>query len=104
MHTTSCRGVSLLILALSPALSLQGQMTMAPQTMEGPLGIPETRSGSGTSWLPDAAPLHATHFTAGQWTLMLHGRAFLEYDRQARPPPAHPVRTPPRAPPPPPPP
>lgn len=85
MHTTSCRGVSLLILALSPALSLRAQMTMAPQTMEGPLGIPETRSGSGTSWLPDAAPLHAMHFTAGEWTLMLHGRVFLEYDRQDGP-------------------
>lgn len=85
MHTTSCRGVSLLIIAFSRAPSLRAQVTMAPQMMEGPLGIPETRSGSGTSWLPDAAPLHATHFTAGAWTLMLHGRVFLEYDRQDGP-------------------
>ncbi len=49
---------------------------------EAPLGIPETRLGSGTSWLPDSSPMHASHFTLGAWTLMLHGSAFLQYDRQ----------------------
>jgi len=47
-----------------------------------PLGIPEARSGSGTSWLPDATPMHAAHFVAGAWALMLHGEGFLQYNRQ----------------------
>jgi hypothetical protein len=53
-----------------------------PAMMSGPLGIPETRTGSGTSWLPDAAPMHAIHFVAGSWSLMAHGVAFGMYDKQ----------------------
>src|SRR3989442_9070778 len=48
-----------------------------------PLGIPETRMGSGTSWLPDASPMHAAHYMLGRWTLMLHGKGFLQYDWQS---------------------
>ncbi len=48
----------------------------------GPLGIPETRMGSGTSWLPDDSPMHAAHFMLGRWTLMVHGVGFLQYDWQ----------------------
>src|SRR5438034_1250462 len=48
----------------------------------GPLGIPETRMGSGTSWLPDASPMHAAHVTLGDWTLMVHGKGFFQYDWQ----------------------
>ena len=50
--------------------------------MTGVLGIPMTRNGSGTSWLPDAAPMHAAHFTAGRWSLMVHGSLYAMYDRQ----------------------
>jgi hypothetical protein len=50
--------------------------------MSGPLGIPHTRMGSGTSWLPDGSPMNAYHVMAGAWTLMLHGQVFLEYDDQ----------------------
>src|SRR5882724_7910594 len=53
-----------------------------PGMMSGPLGIPETRTGSGTSWLPDAAPMHAVHFAVGSWSLMVHGVAFGMYDKQ----------------------
>jgi len=49
---------------------------------ERPLGIPESRMGSGTSWLPDTSPMHAAHFMVGEWTLMLHGRGFVQYDWQ----------------------
>src|SRR5207244_2818731 len=52
---------------------------------EGPLGIPESRMGSGTSWLPDASPMHATHMVLGDWTLMLHGKGFAQYDWQGGP-------------------
>ncbi|MHB1169676.1 MAG: hypothetical protein ACYC28_10405 [Longimicrobiales bacterium] len=47
--------------------------------MTGILGIPQAREGSGTSWLPDATPMHAVHVQTGGWSLMLHGQAFLQY-------------------------
>ena len=67
--------------------------TGTPDTMPGmgtrhtsrppqPLGISMSRTGSGTSWLPDAAPMHAAHFTAGPWELMVHYSVFAYYDRQ----------------------
>ncbi len=61
-------------------------MTMEGMAMRGaapsPLGIPMSRTGSGTSWLPDSSPMHARHVAAGSWELMLHGEAFVQYDRQ----------------------
>jgi hypothetical protein len=52
-----------------------------------PLGVPMTRMGSGTSWLPDVSPMHAHHLTVGDWVLMLHYQVFVDYDHQesARP-------------------
>ena len=60
--------------------SMQGMAGM--QMIDGPLGIPMERSGSGTSWLPDDSPMHAAHLMAGPWELMLHGVAFAMYDKQ----------------------
>jgi len=51
-------------------------------SMTGILGIPMSRDGSGTSWLPDASPMLANHFAAGAWDFMFHYRAFVYYDRQ----------------------
>jgi hypothetical protein len=45
----------------------------------GRLGIDMARDGSGTSWLPDATPMHAVHRQAGAWGLMLHHNLFLQY-------------------------
>src|SRR5437870_1340285 len=74
----------LLVLVAGASCPRGAQMDMQhPMNMnEGPLGIPETRMGSGTSWLPDASPMHAAHVRLGDWTLMLHGDGFLQYDRQ----------------------
>jgi hypothetical protein len=47
-----------------------------------PFGIPMSRMGSGTSWLPDASPMRAYHLMTGRWTLMVHGDADLYYDWQ----------------------
>lgn len=58
------------------------QMAMA---MIGPLGIPMERMGSGTTWIPDAVALPSRHFTAGDWTFMVHGFLFGQYDRQNGP-------------------
>src|SRR2546422_5068600 len=74
----------LLALIACATWPLRAQMDMQhPMEMnEGPLGIPESRMGSGTSWLPDASPMHAAQIMLGDWTLMLHGRAFIQYDWQ----------------------
>jgi hypothetical protein len=47
-----------------------------------PLGIPMTRMGSGTTWLPDASPMRAYHWTPPGWMLMAHGDLDLYYDHQ----------------------
>jgi len=62
-----------------PGMAMPHGMQMHP----GPLGIPVTRMGSGTSWLPDASPMHAEHFDALGWAWMAHGAAFVTWDRQA---------------------
>src|SRR5690606_15351991 len=43
------------------------------------LGIPATRAGSGTAWLPDATPMHALHTRAAGWEIMGHGSVFVQY-------------------------
>jgi hypothetical protein len=53
--------------------------------MAGVLGIPHTRLGSGTSWQPEAAPHYGWHFLRGGWSIMVHGVAYAEYDRQLGP-------------------
>lgn len=52
---------------------------MMMQAMMGPLDIPLSREGSGTSWLPDRTPMYALHGMAGSWLLMLHGNVFVQY-------------------------
>ena len=51
----------------------------------GPLGISHARMGSGTTWVPDVTPMRAVHSVWREWSLMLHGVAFLQYDRQYTP-------------------
>ena len=53
--------------------------------MTDPLGISMERMGSGTTWIPDAVPLPARHVMAGSWLVMLHGFAFVQYDKQGGP-------------------
>src|SRR5678815_5714087 len=45
----------------------------------GDPGIPATRNGSGTSWLPDETPMYALHAQGKGWMFMGHGTAFLQY-------------------------
>ena len=89
-------------IAVLPGLAVQPQSSLAqaghgghqprpqsdstgPSLPRRPFGIPMTRMGSGTAWLPDASAMRAWHFTAGSWMLMVHGDAFLQYDHQAGP-------------------
>jgi hypothetical protein len=48
----------------------------------GVLGIPMTRHGSGTAWLPDASPMRAFHGRVAGWDVMAHGNLFVGYDVQ----------------------
>lgn len=61
------------------------EMPMAMPMNAGVLGIPDARAGSGTAWLPDSSPMHAAHFRAGRWTLMVHGFVAPLYDHQGGP-------------------
>ncbi len=77
---------AVLALVLTTTRAARAQMDMQqPMDMSGPLGIPETRMGSGTSWIPDSSPMHAAHYMLGKWTVMLHGLGFFQYDRQGGP-------------------
>src|SRR6266581_8145388 len=67
---------------LSDAVSAQMDMQHPMHMNAAPLGVPESRMGSGTSWLPDASPMHAAHLMLGDWTLLLHGEGFAQYDLQ----------------------
>ena len=58
-------------------MSMPAGQTMTMPT--NPLGIDQTRDGSGTSWLPDASPMEGPMKHSGGWMLMVHGRAFLQF-------------------------
>jgi hypothetical protein len=47
-----------------------------------PLDLFPMRSGSGTSWQPDATPMHALHFSEAGWRFMFHWNLFAGYDAQ----------------------
>jgi hypothetical protein len=65
----------------TPPAGDSGQHDMQQMHMgdDQSMAMPPAREGSGTSWLPDETPMYAIHSQAGQWTLMAHGNAFLEY-------------------------
>lgn len=53
--------------------------------MSGPLGIPMSRIGSGTSWLPDSAPMYGAMKSVGNWGVMSHFSVFVQGDAQGGP-------------------
>ena len=55
---------------------------MLADSMIAPLAVPMERFGSGTTWIPDAAPLPSRRLQASGWDLMFHGFAFGEFDSQ----------------------
>jgi hypothetical protein len=70
------------VIAASPALAQHGHPAQVDSVRHEPPDIPMQRMGSGTSWVPDATIMHASHTMLGGWDLMLHGIAFLQYDYQ----------------------
>ena len=85
-HLNLSRTLALVAVVTTAAGTLaHAQHDMAHMSMATPalpLGIPISRLGSGTSWLPDSSPMHGAHFTVGEWSLMLHGAAHAQYDHQ----------------------
>ena len=51
--------------------------------MLGPAGVSMERMGSGTTWIPDAVSLPNRRRMLGDWMIMSHGFAFLQYDKQS---------------------
>src|SRR5437016_2587585 len=80
---------SALAIVLLPSIlyAQHPQTPMKPMAMMmiDPLGVSMERMGSGTTWIPDAVPLPARHVMSGSWLLMLHGFAFVQYDKQGGP-------------------
>jgi hypothetical protein len=71
--------IALVVAAAGPAvLAAQHEGHAMPadsapsEPMRGPLGVPDTRIGSGTAWIPDASAMHALHYREGSWTFMVH--------------------------------
>src|SRR5262245_17781069 len=60
----------------------EGEMEHEGVPPLGVLGIPASRHGSGTAWLPDDSPMRAIHRMVGGWAVMLHGNVFVGYDAQ----------------------
>lgn len=44
--------------------------------------LPMTRNGSGTSWQPDNTPMYGYMFHGKEWMYMLHGEAYVRYNKQ----------------------
>jgi hypothetical protein len=80
-------GIALAVVSLPATAAAQGRMPDMPGMhmhmphgeMNGaPLGIPDVRDGSGTSWLPDDTSSSGPMWHARGWMLMAHGQAFLQ--------------------------
>lgn len=66
----------------TPAGAMSGMTMMTPD----PLGVSMDRMGSGTTWIPDAAPIPSLYLAApGHWDVTAHGVAFAQYDEQGGP-------------------
>ncbi|HUR95493.1 MAG TPA: hypothetical protein VMY76_12960 [Gemmatimonadales bacterium] len=82
------KAMAVALLLLTGAAGARAQEHAGPRASPGaarvsrPFGIPMTRMGSGTTWLPDASPMRAYHFMPGGWTMMVHGDVDLYYDHQ----------------------
>src|SRR5260370_33740049 len=85
-HKVGAMSAASIVRRLCVAAVLSSLPVTAPaQTgmMAGPFGIPMERSGSGTTWLPDATILPAHHTTWGPWDVTLHGTVFFQMDHQS---------------------
>lgn len=54
----------------------------APMSHAFSINLPMTRNGSGTAWLPDNSPMYGYMFHSDKWMYMLHGNAYIRYNKQ----------------------
>lgn len=59
------------------------QHDMAAMAAHSPLGLPQSRMGSGTSWLPDSSSFRAATAIWGRWMISLQGAVFGQYVDQS---------------------
>ena len=59
--------------------------TTAPSMMMTPLDVPMDRMGSGTTWVPDAAPIASAFRRVGGWDFTGHGFVYAQYIDEAGP-------------------
>jgi hypothetical protein len=57
-------------------------MHEAPMSHAFSLSLPMNRNGSGTGWLPDAAPMYGYMVHSRKWMYMFHGNVFVRYNNQ----------------------
>src|SRR5688572_21478970 len=87
VQRVSLTGIILFTLAVSGAAAQEHQHPPATQTAapadqhdhSGAASLFSAREGSGTSWLPTNSDMYAVHSRAGQWELMWHGNAYLQF-------------------------
>jgi hypothetical protein len=85
MTSSRIRILAAALVFSSGRLLAQGDMSamnMPGMPMASPLGIPHSRIGSGTSWLPDSSAVREVRHMYGSWMVSLHGAAFGQYDKQ----------------------
>ncbi len=58
------------------------QMPMGNMSHSFSLNLPMSRNGSGTAWLPDAAPMYGQMYHSKNWMYMLHYNLFIRYNKQ----------------------
>jgi len=66
-----------------PSMSMGSMDDHQMPSVFGPYGM--SREGSGTSWVPEASPLHGTMLPARSWSVMAHGFVNAVYDEQRGP-------------------
>lgn len=79
-HDTTPAGMN----AMQPGMNMPGMHGHTTEDMMiGPAGVSMERMGSGTTWIPDAVTLPNRRRMLGEWMIMAHGFAFLQYDKQS---------------------
>ena len=88
----SVRTWALLVIFISTPLLAQHEghtVSAKPDGMQwmmsGPLSLPMSRGGSGTSWLPDNAPMFGGMRSVRGWGVMAHGVLFAQLSAQGGP-------------------
>jgi hypothetical protein len=69
--------------AQTSSSGMHGEMHGMEMITPDPLGVSMDRMGSGTTWVPEAAPIPSVYFAApGGWDVTGHGFAYAQYNRQ----------------------